>query len=416
MTLEKNARRLATLLGKTALLWRPAPFYDDPPWVTELPALAGSLLSVGDKQLERLDRHPEQLAGFVGEQLAAALEASQLARNCIDGFAGTPLTEPESLARDVPGRKWQQALHLAAVVAPQRADELVDWCCGKAHLGRLLARVDGLPVTGIEWNGTLVDEGNRLAARDRLPVRIQAVDALAVSPADGLLRAGSHAIALHACGDLHVALLRAGSAAGIDGFTIAPCCYHRTHDTHWLPMSTALADGIPDPDATKARRPLQLARDELRLAVRETVTASNRVAQQSRQLAAWRLGFDTLQRELRGMDAPLPTPPRPARVLAAGFAAFCRDLAAHHGLTLPADTDFARHEAAGRQRLARVRRLELLRHTFRRPLEMLLVADRALFLAEQDYQARIVEFCPRALTPRNLAILATRADSGAQHR
>lgn len=408
MTLEDNAHRLATLLGQAAPFWRPAPFYDDPSWVTKLPALAGSLLSVSDEHLERLDRHPEQLAGFVGEHLAAALDASQLARNCIDGFAGTPLAEPESLARDVPGRKWQQTLYLAAVVAPQPADEIVDWCCGKAHLGRLLARVAGLPVTGIEWNEALVDEGNRLAERERLPVRIQAMDALAVSPADGLLQAGSHAVALHACGDLHVALLRAGSSAGIDGFTIAPCCYHRTHDAHWLPMSTALADGIPDPDATNARRPLQLARDELRLAVRETVTASARVASQSRQLAAWRLGFDSLQRELRGVDAPLPTPPRPARVLAAGFAAFCHDLAAHHGLTLPADTDFTRHEAAGRQRVARVRRLELLRHAFRRPLEVLLVADRALFLAEQGYRVRIVEFCPRALTPRNLAILATR--------
>ncbi|MFP5384338.1 MAG: methyltransferase [Gammaproteobacteria bacterium] len=405
MIREDNARRLATLLGEAAPFWRPAPFYDDPPWVTELPALAGSLLSVADEHLERLDQHPEQLTGFVGEQLAAALDASQLARNCIDGFAGTPLTEPESLARDMPGRKRQQALHLAAAVSPQHAGELVDWCCGKAHLGRLLARVAGLPVTGIEWNETLVNEGNRLAERDRLAVRILAMDALAVSPADGPLRAGSHAVALHACGDLHVALLRAGSSAGIDGFTIAPCCYHRTRDTHWQPMSAALADA----GSTGTRHSLRLARDELRLAVRETVTASARVALQSRQLAAWRLGFDSLQRELRGMNAPLPTPPRPARVLAAGFAAFCHDLAAHHGLTPPADTDFARHEAAGRQRLARVRRLELLRHAFRRPLEVLLVADRALFLAERGYRVRIVEFCPRALTPRNLAILATRA-------
>lgn len=405
MTLEESARRLATLLGEAAPFWRPAPFYDDPRWVTELPALAGSLLSVADEHLERLDRHPEQLTGFVGEHLAAALDASQLARNCIDGFTGTPLAEPESLARDIPGRKWQQTLHLAAVVAPQPADEIVDWCCGKAHLGRLLARVVHLPVTGIEWNEVLVDEGNKLAEREQLPVRVIAMDALAVSPADGLLRTDTHAVALHACGDLHVALLRAGSSAGIDGFTIAPCCYHRTREAHWQPMSAALADAGP----TSARHSLRLARDELRLAVRETVTASTRVASQSRQLAAWRLGFDHLQRELRGMDAHLSTPPRPARVLAAGFAAFCHDLAAHHGLVLPADTDFARHEAAGRQRLARVRRLELLRHAFRRPLEVLLVADRALFLAEQGYRVRIVEFCPRALTPRNLAILATRA-------
>lgn len=401
MTLEENARRLATLLGETEPLWRPAPFYDDPIRVTRLPALAGSLLSVTDEQLERLEQHPEQLGGFVGAALPAAVDAMQLAAQCISEFSCPPLAEPESHARDVPGRKWQQALHLAATVAPGPATGLLDWCCGKAHLGRLLARTLRLPVTGIERDEALVAEGNRLAVRDRLPVRIVPMDALAVSPTDSVLLQGDHAVALHACGDLHVSLLRAGSAAGISGFTVAPCCYHRTRDAHWQPMSAALANS--------PLHALALSREELRLAVRETVTASARVAGQTRQLAAWRLGFDRLQRDLRGVDAYLPTPSRPARVLAAGFEAFCSDLAAHHGLALPPRMDLARYETAGQQRLARVRRLELLRHAFRRPLEVLLVADRALFLAEQGYDVRIVRFCPRTLTPRNLAILATRA-------
>jgi hypothetical protein len=133
------------------------------------------------------------------------------------------------------------------------------------------------------------------------------------------------------------------------------------------------------------------------------------VAAQAAQLAAWRLGFDRLQRQLRGVDAYLPTPSRPARALASGFAAFCADLAAHHGLVLPPGIDYPALEAAGHAQHARVRRLELVRHAFRRPLETLLASDRALFLEERGYRVVVGTFCPRQLTPRNLAIVARRA-------
>ena len=39
-----------------------------------------------------------------------------------------------------------------------------------------------------------------------------------------------------------------------------------------------------------------------------------------------------------------------------------------------------------------------------------MVLDRALLLAERGYAVRIEAFCARALTPRNLLILAQRRD------
>lgn len=401
MTLPQQARALATLLGESAALWRPAPFQDDPSWVHALPALAGSVLSVPDARLAALEEDPDLLAEFLGPQLAAVADADRLCRQLVTGTTAPPLVAPETAGRDVPGRKWRQALHFAAACQPaEHSQALVDWCCGKAHLGRLLARTLARPVTGIEHDAALCTEGNRLAQRDHLAVRISQADALTVSAVDASLLPGTHAVALHACGDLHLALLHVGSAAAIDGFTIAPCCYHRTRQAHWQPLSAALAG---TPLATLGLRPA-----ELRMAVHETVTATPRVARQARQLAAWRLGFDRLQRDLRGTDSYLPTPSRPARILADGFTAFCADMAAHHGLVLPAGTGLAHYEAQGVARQARVRRLELLRHAFRRPLETALVADRALFLAERGYQVDIRVFCPRQLTPRNLAIVAQR--------
>ena len=65
-------------------------------------------------------------------------------------------------------------------------------------------------------------------------------------------------------------------------------------------------------------------------------------------------------------------------------------------------------EADGWRRLAEVRNLELVRGLFRRPLELWLVLDRALFLAENGYRVEVGTFCESALTPRNLMVLAER--------
>jgi hypothetical protein len=53
-----------------------------------------------------------------------------------------------------------------------------------------------------------------------------------------------------------------------------------------------------------------------------------------------------------------------------------------------------------------VRNLELLRNLFRRPLELWLILDRALYLGERGYDVRVGTFCDSHITPRNLLIIA----------
>ena len=72
----------------------------------------------------------------------------------------------------------------------------------------------------------------------------------------------------------------------------------------------------------------------------------------------------------------------------------------------PAAIDWPLWERRGFQRLAEVRNLELLRGLFRRPLEVWLVLDQALFLQEQGYSVTLGTFCPASLTPRNLLLSA----------
>lgn len=51
-------------------------------------------------------------------------------------------------------------------------------------------------------------------------------------------------------------------------------------------------------------------------------------------------------------------------------------------------------------------RVELVRHVFRRAIEVWLVLDRALYLQQHGYQVSIKTFCEKQLTPRNILILA----------
>ena len=55
-----------------------------------------------------------------------------------------------------------------------------------------------------------------------------------------------------------------------------------------------------------------------------------------------------------------------------------------------------------------MRNLELVQGLFRRPLELWLVLDMALFLQDQGFSVQLGEFCPQQLTPRNLLLVAER--------
>jgi len=204
-------------------------------------------------------------------------------------------------------------------------------------------------------------------------------------------------VALHACGDLHVRLMQLASAAGCQQMAIAPCCYNRIKRNEYQALSSA---GL--------RSALQLSLEDLALPMSETVTAGARVRRQRDTSMARRLAFDLLQRQVRCVDEYLPTPSLPSAWLDKPFADYCRDLAALKELSTIGTPDLRALEAAGWQRLAEVRNLELLRGLFRRPLELWLNLDRAIFLAEQGYVVRLGTFCDASLTPRNFLLLAER--------
>jgi hypothetical protein len=387
---------LDTFLTAHQALWKPRPFtHLQLPWEASYPELSSWLRGRSLEEAENAHNQPAELLD--APEPFAALAASSLELSAVGELPAHDLQIADRrLNVDVPGRKWQQieafASRLSFVSQPKH---WLDWCSGKGHLGRRLLGADQ-QLTCLEYDPALVASGQALSQRHHLQALHVEQDVLAANTSL-LLRAEHTPVALHACGDLHVRLMHLASAAGCRQLAIAPCCYNRISRTEYQALSRAAS-----------RSALQLSLEDLALPMSETVTAGARVRRQRDTSMARRLAFDLLQRQVRGVDDYLPTPSLPSAWLDKPFAEYCRDLAALKELSTIGQQDWPALEAAGWQRLAEVRNLELLRGLFRRPLELWLNLDRALFLSEQGYVVRLGTFCDAPLTPRNFLLLAER--------
>ena len=377
MLAERQDQAIA-FLRERAHRWRPNAFLGQPMrWAEEAPELHDHLLGLSLEEVEAGERGelelPEPFASWREE---AAVELPEL-----------PTVELPSRGwnRRVKGRKWAQVQAFARAVlgALPAEGELVEWCSGQGHLGRNLAGWSGLSTCCIELDAALCAAGERRRMGE--PVRWVAADVLEPSTA-GLLPEGGAAVALHACGDLLGALLRASRPLSF--LAAAPCCYHRS------------AEGM------LASRRLDLEDQHLRLATVGEVCAGAGVQRVRRREHAWRCAFDLLVREATGEDRYHPTRPcRQSDFTQRSFEGFVRWLAEDRGLPLP-DFDPDRAEAAGWERARRVRALGLVRMLYGRRLEHLLFLDRALYLEERGWSVEVGRFTSRQVTPRNLALLA----------
>lgn len=404
---------LTRLLQAHQPLWQNRAFHQlRLPWEDDLPELAAHLRALDPERVAGLERDDAALLRelrpwlpWVRElQALTTLPACSAPVGIDAGHA--PGVPPPALHRDVPGRKWAQIEAFAtALAAPNetaaRGDTglpLLEWCAGKGHLGRYLSwRLRSHPVDSLEWQPGLVEAGRAMAARLALPQQLHCQDVMATDAARWL--PGRHAVALHACGELHRQLVRLAPQQGLPALSLSPCCYHLGGADVYQPLSGVLANTTTD---------FLMTREALRTAVQESVTAPMRVRRQRETLQAWRLGFDLLQRQCRGEDAYLPTPPLEPAWLQRGFVAFCRHLAALKGVPLQntSDAAIAAHEAPGWRRLHEVAALDLVRLLFRRPLEVWMVLDLCVYLQEHGYSVHLGTFCPRELTPRNLLLQA----------
>ncbi|WP_412479544.1 methyltransferase [Azonexus sp. IMCC34839] len=387
MRLAERQRRLDQTLLQFRALWHPQPFRElRPAWAEQDHGLAEEVLALSDEATIHLNYDTGAALELLAKYRPEIGEIASLA--AVPRSQSQPLPGLDAFWDwEIPGRKRAQ-IEAFAAAAERQGQPVLDWCGGKGHLGRLLALAWKVPVHSLDFDATLCEEGEALARRAGIKHCFVHADALQV---EAWPQAGQHAVALHACGELHRRLIRRGAQRGVPGLDVAPCCYYRGVDEYYEPMSGPLQ--------------LQLSRDDTRLAVTETVTAKPREARLRDQALAWKLGFDAYRRQVTGLGYRT-FKPVPDRWLRASFGEFMRHMVEREGLPAFPGASSAEFERAGWQRQREVMRYSIVRHAFRRALETWLVLDAAVYLEKSGYSVTLSRFCERRLTPRNLLISA----------
>ncbi|MCT8987067.1 SAM-dependent methyltransferase [Shewanella phaeophyticola] len=417
---QHTFKSLDSLLEALKPLWQLVAFEcDHLPWQQAFPCLAQTVWQLNDAELDNIDADQDKLVQTLLPSLISDIKQSEKlnADELIEQLNLLVITLPTSLSTADPtgqeqadlthfsahikGRKWQQISAFAEHINPQQQAHLtplpvLEWCAGKGHLGRLVAKQQQVQVTSLEWQASLCEQGQAFATQWQLPQRFICADAFAsFNSNETIFYPQQHAIALHACGDLHVRLIKLATNADTQAISISPCCYHLIQGSHYQPLSTQ----------AKASN-LKLAKHDLQLPLQQSVIASPKQQARRLQEVAWRLGFDSLQRDIRDINAYLPVPTIKQSQLSSSFVDFCVWAAAQKGLTLTNDIDFDVFLQRGIARQRLTKRIDLVAHLFRRALECWLLLDRVCFLQQQGYRVLLSEFCPNSVTPRNAFIQA----------
>ncbi len=398
--------RLAAIRDALAPLrpvWEPAAFRALPvPWEQTWPEVGAWMRARTVDEIDALEDDISRVERWPGAP--AALVAWERTCRALSALGAWPRGEASpALWSGVSVRKCAQIGRFLDAVflrdgqeAAPAGEPVVDWCAGKGHLGRTFSLRSGRAVRAMERDPALCASG-AAQAREQGALRLSfhQGDALQASGAEALDGAAG-ALALHACGGLTDALIRGVVARRTPWLAYAPCCYWRVGQ-----------EDLYTPRSQAARaHDLKLDRALMRLCCNEERTGPPRVRSERRRHIAWRLALSLLQQEARGTAAPEGLPDGVRELLVLPFRDFCERSAAELGVSLPARWDPARAEAMGWERARVVRGLGLARAPFRRPLELWLVLDRALWLTEAGYTVSVGTFCQPSESPRNLLVQA----------
>ncbi|MDG2638516.1 methyltransferase [Vibrio parahaemolyticus] len=378
-------------------LWRFEPFQSSIqpslPWQETHPQLCQWLESLSPSQIETLKADPDlalaEISVFLPD-LPSLLRHTQLESMALDGLA-----LERGLDSGIPGRKLEQITAMGeAAIQSHQGEEWLEWCSGKGYLGRILTTQTDQPVTSFEYQQALCDSGQQATNEHHWKMTFIQGDAFDPQT-KAVFKPTQHAVALHACGDLHVRLMEYGSEAGIAAMTISPCCYHLIQSETYQALSQSVRASE-----------LILSKHELRIPLQQTVTGGERVRRHRQQEMVFRLGFDLLTREILGVDEYQPVPSIRKSQLSDGFEALCLWAAKEKGIEINQAIDFAEFEKRAIKRFWHMERMSLVQLVFQRPLEIWLALDKVLYLEERGYRVRLAEFCPKSVTPRNILICA----------
>lgn len=397
MDFQQAFDELTELLSRHRALWSESAFVrNELSWPSDYPGLHRELLALSDSDLQGVEGEQE-LRRYLAPHLPdlKALECPVAAPTPCGWQAS------EDAALGVPGRKKSQiegfvSALLGSEIGLSRSSRVVDWCSGRGFLARAMHAVSGARILCLERDIQL--------HHSQLPGAISFLAHDVLEPLHPSHLEESHLhTALHACGDLHLSMLRQAAGAQVPALACSPCCYHFTTERVYGGLSQQARSAGLHP-----------TRDELRLATAETATANSLDRELRHRELLWRVALDLHLRELRGVDAYSCTPSVRKSLLKTNFNIFAQSLVDALERKGRRDFDFsplgegaeAELMERARSRLSILSRLEKTQLVFREPLERWLLLDRALFLQEHGYQVQIQQFCAKHHTGRNHLILA----------
>jgi SAM-dependent methyltransferase len=372
---------------------------DVPPEWCERRGWTRFLKNLDDAELELCEA--EGLARRLPRLSDAPESLRELATNVLRATAIPCLSWPEPVLsyadlRRVSARKSQQLAPLLGALRPMAAAaaRIVDVGSGSGHLTRLAADQFGLRALGIERNTERVAAAERRLERAAERVEFVVLDACReplVFAADDLV------VGLHACGKLGDRLVEAAARAESD-VALVSCCLQKTTEPSRRPLSHG-ARGIE-----LSREHLGLTNLMAREQGVETDLQTTMRARQARfalrRLFAQHGLLLSPGAEMRGTNR---------RQANAGFPVLVRRVFEARRLPIPSTEELHRHERSCRDQFALVRRFSLPRNLLARVVELFVVLDRAALLEENGLVVRVVEVFEAAVSPRNLALLASRA-------
>jgi len=382
-------QKLDQILVNTRDYWQLLAFsQNELPW----PELLDKLTDLTSEKLLELEQNPDLSYDYFSDVIPQLPQLKKLTE--IFSMVTKEVEFPFWLEAGIKGRKLAQLKSFVAAVDETELPVL-EWCAGKGHLGRMLAFKGTQKVHSVEIQPHLCEQGALLAKKYDMNIDFIQADVLKDDLSDQIQKK-QHVVALHACGQLHQTLMRQAVSSNTQKLSLSPCCYHLMQDSdHYKAMSHEALESE-----------LNLSNDDLKLALQETVTAADRITQKRTLEVEWRLGFDQLMRDVTGINKYISVPSVSKSMFSTSFEAFCVWAAEKKSLDLPTDINYENYYQKGKSRKKITEKIELVRHLFRRPIEIWLILDRALYLQKHDYHVTVHEFCDKQVTPRNILIQA----------
>lgn len=394
-SLSEQLINLGSALHACQHLWQPEPFLSDvSPWTDTEPELDAAVMALTNLEVQELLTDPERCTQWLKNVVPEYVEALSVWE---PGRLNQQLDiRQPPIAAGIPGRKWQQINYFSDLIKPlSRVRSSLDWCSGKGYLATALEHTHNIECSHcLEIDNNLCNLGRERAQSFNLQTQFHCRDVLKPL-SDDLLTLGNRHTALHACGGLHRSMLRQASSVA-EQIILAPCCYHLYSDQQDCRLSSAAQ-----------KLPLVFDRNTLRLPLLETVTGGARVQRLRATELTWRLAYEAWRRATTGDKSYRPLASVPKAIFNQDPTQFFIWAAEQQGLPWE-ETDLEPYLIVGRERFLLCERLGIVRQGLKRSLEYLLVLDLGCYLEEKGFQVSITEFCPREITPRNLAVVAVK--------